>query len=160
MHKKLLGLAAALTLAAPVLATPAHANETRFEVRASGQWIDGQFKSGLGAAAGYDFTLAPGAFVGGEVSLDKILGAGALSTLGLTGRAGLDVPLVGKIYGLAGYATRPYHGTRSDWDFGVGIEHHLVEMAYGKLEYRHYTGEGNGRTPSRDAVLLGVGASF
>ncbi len=142
------------------LATPAFADETRVEVHTTGNFYGGDYQQSIGVAAGHDFTLAPMVFAGAEVSADKLLAANTLTSVGITGRAGANLGPAGKIYAVGGWATTPYHGGNSDWDFGAGYSHSLLFGTYGKVEYRHYTSSAQGATPSRDAVTLGFGAHF
>jgi hypothetical protein len=97
-------LAAAGVLAA---AAPAMANEARLEIHSGVIWNHDSNDATIGAAAGYDYDLNKLAFVGAEVSADKIL-AGVYNRVdfGFTGRAGVKINN-SKLYGLAGYSTTP-----------------------------------------------------
>jgi hypothetical protein len=151
-------------LSAPLLlamaATPALADETRVEAHTSGNFDSGDYQQSVGVAAGHDFSLAPGVFAGPEVSVDKLLAAGTLTSFGVSGRLGASLGPVGKIYAVGGWASTPYHGGNADWDMGAGYQHALIPGTYAKVEYRHYTSSANGMTPSRDAVTVGFGAHF
>ncbi|MEL0211371.1 MAG: hypothetical protein VW891_12465, partial [Novosphingobium sp.] len=68
MRLVLISLAASL-----VAATPALANETRVEARGGAVWNDSNTEALAGVAAGYDYDLGQAAFVGAEVSADKVL---------------------------------------------------------------------------------------
>lgn len=158
MRKLLLILA--MPAATALLATPALADETRVEVHTSGNFYGGDYQQSIGAAVGHDFSLAPGAFVGAEASLDKLLATDTLTSFGLSGRVGANLGPVGKLYAVGGWATAPYHGGNPDWNVGAGYQHSFLPGTYAKLEYRHYTSSANGITPSRDALTVGFGAHF
>ena len=149
------GLSTALALA-----TPAHADETRVEVNTSANFQGGDYQQSIGAAAGHDFTLAPGFFAGPEVSIDKLVASNTLTGFGLSARAGANLGPLGKLYAVGGWATQDYHGGNPDWDIGAGYQHAFLPGTYGKVEYRHYTSSAAGATPSRDAITVGFGLHF
>lgn len=153
MRLMVLGLAAALAAA-----TPALADETRIELHGGGSWVSQHPNFDIGAGIGRDFTLAPATFVGVEASLDKILGSNAVTMLGLEGRAGLNVPVVGKLYAVSGYNTKPYSGTKGEWNLGLGVQKSIEPGAYIKLEYRHYFA--NDTMLAREGLLAGIGGTF
>ncbi len=100
MRKVLLAI-----VASAALATPALANEARVEARGGVIWFPGTSKAVAGVAAGYDFDLGSSAFVGGEVSADKVLTAGTKVAFGFTGRAGFKAGESAKLFAAGGYTT-------------------------------------------------------
>ncbi|MDF8333439.1 outer membrane protein [Novosphingobium cyanobacteriorum] len=148
----------ALAAAAAVAATPALANEIRAEGRGGVIWDQGTTEAIAGVAVGYDYDLAPKTFVGIEASADKILTSNTIVSFGVNARAGVSVPVVGKLYATGGYATKPCHGCEESWNLGAGVQHTILPMTYLKLEYRHYF-VGNGFSDP-DAVVAGVGIKF
>jgi hypothetical protein len=152
MRKVLLPLAASL-----LIATPALANEARVEARGGVFWTPGYTEGTVGAAAGYDVDLGPGAFTGLEVSGDKITDSNQRVAWGFTGRAGLKPTPVDKAFIAGGYTTSPCHGCAGAEHLGGGWQHDFGKL-YGKVEYRHYfTNEGQ---PDRNAVMGGLGVRF
>ncbi|MCW1384461.1 hypothetical protein OLX02_16690 [Novosphingobium sp. KCTC 2891] len=147
-------LAAAASL---VAATPALANEARIEARGGVYWTDGYTKGTAGLAAGYDYDLGSQAFVGAEVSGDKILASGTKVAFGFTGRGGAKLG-GGKLYVDGGYTTKPCDLCDGSWHAGAGYERTIVGQTYGKLAYRHYFTK-NG-APDANAVVVGVGYKF
>lgn len=147
-------LAAAGVLAA---AAPAMANEARLEIHSGVIWNHDSNDATIGAAAGYDYDLNKLAFVGAEVSADKIL-AGVYNRVdfGFTGRAGVKINN-SKLYGLAGYSTTPCRGCGGCWQFGGGVQQNLFKNFYGKIEYRHYIGD---ETLKADGLTAGFGVKF
>jgi len=141
-----------------VAATPAFANETRLEARGGVYWTDGYTQGTAGVAAGYDMDLGPAAFVGAEVSADKILDSGTKVAFGFTGRGGAKLGPVGKLYVDGGYTTEPCDLCDGSWHAGAGYEHSFGPMLYGKVAYRHYFTD-NG-VPDSNAVIAGVGVKF
>lgn len=143
--------------AALVAATPAVANEIRVEARGGVAWNNSNTEATAGIAAGYDYDLGEKAFVGMEVSGDKLLVDGAKVEFGFTGRAGAKLG-AGKLYVDGGYATT-FDGNLADaWVLGAGYEHSFGEKLYGKLAYRHSFYQDN--VVDSDAVLAGVGVKF
>jgi outer membrane immunogenic protein len=141
--------------AAMVAATPALAGEARVEVRSGVDWTGGQSAKGVvGAAAGYDWTLPGGAFVGAEESIDKTLTSGAHVRWGSSGRIGLHVTPTDKLYATAGYN---YGKGPNATDVGAGWEHSFGPM-YGKVEYKRFFNEDGVR--DNNAALVGVGMHF
>jgi len=152
MRKTLLTAAFA---AATLFAAPAMAGEARVEVHTGVGWDDDLPSKGeIGAAVGYDFNLAPGAFAGVEQSIDKTLISGKDGRWGTTARAGVNVPALGKLYALAGYS---YGVGPNATHVGGGLEHSFGP-AFGKVEYRHYFTEDG--APDTNAALVGVGVHF
>ena len=134
------------------------ADETRVEARGGVVWANGDSEATAGVALGHDYNLAPHTFIGAEVSADKILTSNALVSFGANARAGVSVPLLGKLYATGGYATKAFHGSVHSWNLGAGVQHDILPMTYAKLEYRHYfVGEGFN---DLNAVALGVGLKF
>lgn len=153
MRSILIALCASLAVASPALA-----NETRFEARGGVIWDSHDSEAIAGVAVGHDYDLAPRTFIGAEVSADKVLARNAIVSFGLNARAGLKLPLLGKAYATGGYATKYYHGGKETWNLGAGIQHDFLPMTYGKIEYRHYF-VGNGLTDA-DAAAVGIGLKF
>ncbi len=151
MRKILLPLVIALAATSPALA-----NEARVEARGGVLWGGGDTDATAGVAAGYDADLGPGAFVGGEVSGDKILASNTRIMFGFTGRLGIKT-LAGKFFGAAGHTTKPCEFCVSSEHLGAGYEHGFGPL-YGKVEYRHYFTH-NG-APDANAVMAGVGLKF
>ncbi len=154
MRKIILPLVASLAFA-----TPALANEARVEVRGGAIWLNGNTDATYGAAAGYDFDLAPNTFAGVEVSGDKVDETGSKVAFGMTGRLGLKAGPSTKIFAAGGYTTEPCDGCEGSWHAGAGLEQGIgAGPVYIKGEYRHYF-SGNG-IPDSDAVVGGVGVRF
>lgn len=152
MRKILLPLLASLAVA-----TPALANEARVEARGGVAWGSGDSEAIVGVAAGYDYDLGSVAFVGAEVSADKILTAAANRVgFGFAGRIGAKTS-VAKLYAVGGYATKFCDFCDGTWNAGVGAEAPLMGKIYGKLEYRRYFVEAGSDV---NAVVAGVGYKF
>jgi opacity protein-like surface antigen len=135
--KKLILISSAL--AATAFATPAMAQEApgegRVEVR-GGLATGGGFDEGfIGVAAGYDFDLGDAVFVGGEVSVDRVLVDGAAELFGLTGRIGANVGESTRIFAAGG---RSFSSGEDVWHAGAGVEQKLSDRFYVKAEYRHF----------------------
>lgn len=153
MRAVLLSLAAAAALA-----TPAMANEARVEARGGVIWDGGDSEALAGVAAGYDWDLGDSAFVGLEVSGDKILESNTRVSFGFGGRLGLKTSADGKLYGVAAYQTKPCRFCEESVSAGVGYQHNLGSSLYGKVEYRHFFVSNGFR--DLDAALVGVGMRF
>ncbi|MFA7604590.1 MAG: hypothetical protein WCY29_16450 [Novosphingobium sp.] len=153
MRKVLLSLAAATAMA-----TPALANEARFEGRGGVYWTPGDTQGTAGVAAGYDFDLGSSAFAGAEVSADKILESGTRVAFGFTGRAGVKASPADKLFVAAGYTTKPCSLCEDAVHAGAGYEHAFGSNLYGKVEYRHFF-TSNG-APDSNAVAAGIGIKF
>ena len=153
MRKVLLSLAASM-----VLATPALANEARVEARGGVIWDQGDTKGIAGVAAGYDFDMGSRAFVGAEVSADKILTDGTKVSFGFGGRAGVKTSEAGKLYAVGSYQTEPCDGCEDSWTLGAGYQHSFGGNLYGKVEYRHFFVNHGVSDP--DAVTAGLGVKF
>ncbi len=147
-------LAAAASL---VAATPALANEARVETRGGIVWSNGDSEAIAGVAAGYDYDLGSAAFVGAEVTADKILTSGTRVTFGFNGRGGAKIGENGKAYVVGGYNTKNCEFCDGTWTAGAGYQHAFGNV-YGKLEYRHFFVNNN--VPDFDAVAVGVGYKF
>lgn len=154
MRKIILPLVASLAFA-----TPALANEARVEARGGVIWSNGTSEATYGAAAGYDFDLAPTTFAGVEVSADKIDETGTKVAYGFTGRLGVKAGSSTKIFAAGGYTTEPCDLCEGSWNAGAGIEQGIgAGPVYLKAEYRHFfTGSG---LPDSDALSGGVGIRF
>ena len=145
-------------IASLALATPALANDTRVEVRGGAIWSNGTTEATYGAAAGIDFDLAPMTFAGVEVSADKIDQAGTKLAYGATGRFGVKVGPLGKVFVAGGYTTEPCDLCEGSWHAGAGAERSIIGPLYLKAEYRHYF-TSNG-VPDSNSVVGGVGMRF
>jgi hypothetical protein len=146
-----------VSLAAMASATPALANEARVEARGGVIWGDGDEEGILGVAAGYDFDLGSNAFVGAEVSADKILTDGTKLSFGLGARAGVKVSEAGKLYAAGGWQSEPCDLCDDLWTLGAGYQHNFGGQLYGKVEYRHFFAD---NSSDADAVVAGVGVRF
>jgi opacity protein-like surface antigen len=152
MRKIILPLVASLALA-----TPALANEARVEARGGVAWLPGTSKGTAGIAAGYDYDLGSAAFVGAEVSADKVLTSGTKVAFGFTGRAGAKLNQV-KLFAAGGYTTEIASGFEGNWHAGAGANLDITNNVYLTTEYRHFFKNGNGF--DADAVVAGVGLKF
>lgn len=155
MRKIILPLIASLAFATPALADGGNA---RVEVRGGATWSGGQTQDTWGAAAGYDFNLAPMTFAGVEVSGDKVGTSGSIVAYGLTGRLGLKAATGTRVFAAGGYTTKACDLCDGEWHAGAGLEQNIAPMLYVKGEYRHYF-ENNG-TLGGDALVAGVGLRF
>ncbi|MDE2436101.1 MAG: hypothetical protein KGM49_07575 [Sphingomonadales bacterium] len=153
MRKVLLPLLASLAIA-----TPALADEARVEARGGVIWSNGQSQDIWGAAAGYDFDLAPMTFAGVEVSGDKIGTSNTKVAWGVSGRIGLHAATATKVYALAGYTTEPCDLCQGSWHAGAGVQQGIGNQLFLKGEYRHQF-QSNGQATS-DALFGGVGFKF
>lgn len=153
MRKVLLSLAASLALA-----TPALANEARFEGRGGVIWDQGEEEAIAGVAAGYDFDLGTNAFAGPEVSADKILTDGTKVSFGVGARAGIKTSEAGKLYAAGGWQSESCDTCEDSWSLGAGYQHSFGSNLYGKVEYRHFFVDNNFSDP--DAVVAGIGVRF
>lgn len=158
MRKFAIALATAATLiSAPAFAQDA-AGQARVEAR-GGIVFDGDDSDAIaGIAAGYDFDLGSSAFVGGEVTADKILADDTDITLGFNGRLGAKLAGGTKLYGIGGYQTKPCDLCEESWTAGAGAEVPFGQNLYGKVEYRHFF-VGNGFS-DYDAAVAGIGVRF
>jgi outer membrane immunogenic protein len=152
MRKILVSLAASLAIASPALA-----NEARVEARGGVVFGSGDEEAIAGIAAGYDYDLGSKAFVGAEVSADKVLEGGTRVTFGLGGRAGVKLAEAGKLYVAGSWQSKPCSFCDDFWSAGAGYQHNFGTNLYGKVEYRHFIVD-NANDP--DAVLVGLGARF
>lgn len=153
MRKVLVSLMASLALASPALA-----NEARFEGRGGIIWDQGEEEGIAGIAAGYDFDLGATTFVGAEVTADKILTDGTKVAFGFNGRVGAKLSDVGKLYAVGGYQTEPCDLCDDSWTLGAGYQHNFGSNLYGKVEYRHYFVDNGVSDP--DSVVAGLGLRF
>ena len=148
-----------ITLAASlVAATPALANEARVEARVGEVWDSSDNEEIAGVAVGYDYDLGTTAFVGAEVSADKLLTSGTKVSFGFSGRLGAKVMENGKLYAAGGYNTEVCDGCEGAWTLGAGYQHSFGKF-YGKVEYRHFFNE-NAIFTDTDAALVGLGIKF
>ncbi len=153
MRLVLISLAASL-----VAATPALANETRVEARGGAVWNDSNTEALAGVAAGYDYDLGQAAFVGAEVSADKVLASGYKVSFGFNGRLGAKVMDNGKLYAVGGYNTEIADNAEGAWSLGAGYQHSFGKF-YGKVEYRHFFAD-NALLTDTDAAVVGLGVKF
>jgi len=148
-YTALIAVAAALAAA-----TPAAANDFRLEARGGMTFGNNQSEEAvLGAAAGYDFDLSEGAFVGLEGSADKVLVDNSGWVLGGTARLGMKEGN-SKFFLAGGYTELTCNGCGNGIHAGIGLEHGFSEQVYGKLEYRHFFFDGN------DSNVIAVGAGM
>jgi hypothetical protein len=153
MRKVLLPLLASMAVASPALA-----NEARVEARGGVIWNGGDEEAIAGVAAGYDFDLGSSAFVGAEVSADKILTSNTRVAFGLTGRVGAKLSENGKLFAAGGYTTKACRFCDETWHVGAGYQHNFGQSLYGKVEYRHFFADNGVSDP--DAVVAGIGMRF
>lgn len=149
--------AAATLGSCALMSAPASANEARVEARGGVIWSDGDSEAIAGVAAGYDFDLASSAFVGAEVSADKVLTDDTRVSFGLGGRAGVKLGENGKLYAAAAYQTKPCRFCEESVSLGAGYQHSFGKL-YGKVEYRHFFVGDN--LPDYNAGLVGLGTRF
>jgi len=154
MRKILVPFAAA----AAILASPALANQGRIEGHGGVVWDGSDSDATAGVAVGYDWDLGSSAFVGVETSADKILRSNQRVFWGVGGRAGMKVTEAGKLYGVAGYQTKPCKTCEDSVSLGAGYQHDFGDKLYGKVEYRHYLVD-NG-VPDYDGAVVGLGLRF
>jgi hypothetical protein len=150
-------LAILAAYSALLASTPALANEARVEARGGVVFGSGDEEAIAGVAAGYDYDLGTSAFVGGEVTADKILTDGTKVSFGFNGRIGAKLGEQGKLYAVGGYNTEACDLCDGTWTAGAGYEHSFGKI-YGKLEYRHFFVD-NG-FDDLDAVSVGIGTKF
>jgi hypothetical protein len=147
-----------LSAAAVLLsATPALANEARVEARTSIVFDSGFSTGSLGVAGGYDYDLGSMAFVGAEVSADKLLDRGTRVAFGFTGRAGVNATENDKVFAAGGYTTKPCALCENAVNVGAGWQHSFGQV-YAKVEYRHFFARNDGG--DTDAVSTGIGFRF
>ncbi|QYJ06334.1 outer membrane protein [Qipengyuania flava] len=146
--RKIALFAAVATVA---VAAPASANEARVEARGGIAWANGVEEAVAGVAAGYDFDLGTGAFIGVEASADKILADGTDVVFGATARGGAKLGDAGKLYVTAGYSFNDGDAFHA----GAGYEHKVGERVYLKAEYRRFFDFVDVNT-----AVVGVGMSF
>lgn len=157
MRTVFLSLAAAA--AAIATASPVMADEARVEARAGVIWSGGSTEAIAGIAAGYDFDLGHGTFIGAEISGDKVLEGGTRTSLGIGGRIGIQPVDDGKLYVVSAYQTKLCRFFCKDSvSLGAGYQHNLGGNLYGKVEYRHYFMRSGVR--DANAVTGGVGFRF
>lgn len=144
--------------AAAAIATPALANEGRFEGRGGVIWSGGNSEAIAGVAAGYDWDLGETTFVGLEVSGDKILESNTRVSLGLGGRVGTKLGEAGKLYAVAAYQTKPCKFCEDSVGVGAGYQHSFGGNLFGKLEYRHNFIGNN--VKDSNVVAAGLGVKF
>ena len=153
MRKVFLPLLASLAVASPALA-----NESRVEARGGEIWDGGDSEAIAGVALGYDFDLGSAAFVGAEVSADKILESNTRVSFGLSGRLGAKLSEAGKLYAIGGYSTKPCGACEDSVHLGAGYQHNFGQSLYGKVEYRHFFVDSGVSDP--EAVVAGLGLRF
>ncbi|WP_246021624.1 porin family protein [Alteraurantiacibacter aquimixticola] len=142
-----------MAAATAALAVPAAANEARVEARGGIFWAGDAEEATAGVAAGYDFDLGNSAFIGGEVSADKVLAEDNDVYFGLTGRAGPKIGDNGRIFVAGGYTV----GEGEDVPHvGGGFQYQLGPKVYFKTEYRHFFSD----FADGDSLVAGVGARF
>ena len=145
-------------LAAVAVASPALANEGRVEGRGGVIWANGASEGVAGVAAGYDWDLGGSAFIGAEVSADKILEDNTRFSFGFGGRIGAKLGEAGKLYVASSYQTKPCKFCEESVSLGAGYQHSFGGNLYGKVEYRRQF-VGNGLSDYNTAVA-GLGVKF
>lgn len=148
----------ALLLIAAAAPTPALAGDGRVEARGGIVFGSGDSEAAAGLAVGYDFDLGGSAFLGAEVSGDKILQDNTRIVLGLTGRAGVKAGENTRFFATGGYSTKPCRFCENSLHAGAGAEFALGSRVYGKVEYRHFFVDNGGS--DFDSVVAGVGIRF
>jgi opacity protein-like surface antigen len=142
--------------AALVAATPAAANEFRVEARGGLTFGENQSNEAMvGAAAGYDYDISEGAFIGLEGSVDKVLVDGSGVVLGGTARLGMKEGNA-KFFVDGGYSYLTCDFCTDAVHVGLGVEQPLSGNVYGKVGYRHFFFEGT----DSNVVAAGVGMRF
>lgn len=144
--------ALAAAAAAAVVATPALADETRVEARGGLYVQSDDTEATIGIAAGYDADMGSQAFIGGEISADKLLQGGADIYVGLTGRGGVRMG-DSKLFAAGGYS---FVQGDNAWHLGAGYERSLGGNLYWKVEYRHFFFDYD----DGDQVVGGIGVKF
>ena len=150
-----------LTMAAAgavAVATPALAQDARFEARGGVIWSGGETEGTAGVAAGADFDITPTIFAGPEVTVDRVIEDGTRVSVGFGGRVGTRIGSGTRVYGAAAYQTKPCGECEDSISAGLGAEQDLGSGLYGKLEYRHYF-VGNGFKDA-NGVMAGLGIRF
>lgn len=148
-----------VSIAASLLAaTPALANEARVEARGGIIWDSNATEEIAGIAAGYDYDLGTTAFVGAEVTADKLLTSGTQVSFGFNGRVGANLSEAGKLYAVGGYNTETCNGCEGSWTLGAGYQHSFGKL-YGKVEYRHFFND-NPLFNDTDGAVIGLGVKF
>ncbi|MEE4452606.1 outer membrane beta-barrel protein [Novosphingobium resinovorum] len=155
MRIALVSLAAVAAVAA---ATPALANEARVEARGGVIWDGSDSEATAGVAAGYDYDLAPGLFVGVQGSADKILTDNTRVSWGAGGRIGIEPRDGTKVYALADWQSKNCKYCNSAVGVGGGVQQDVGSRYYVKAEYQHLLVGDN--TPDADRGLVGVGVKF
>jgi outer membrane immunogenic protein len=156
MKKTIIALASAAAVLG--MAAPAYADEGRVEARGGVYWTKGYSHATAGAAAGYDWSLGQGGFIGAEVSGDKVLDNGTRVSLGVSARGGAQLAGGAKLYAVGGYNTKPCKFCEDAWSLGAGAELPFGTNLYGKVEYRHFF-VSNGFSDA-NVALLGLGVKF
>lgn len=134
--KYLRKISAATAIAAlAAMAVPAAANEVRVEARGGAIWAADETEATAGIAAGYDFDLGDIAFVGAEISADKVLASDTDIYVGFTARGGARIGDDGKLFVAGGYTVSEGEDV---WHAGAGYEHRIMNNIYLKAEYRHF----------------------
>lgn len=147
-----------LAISGALLASQAHADDGRVEARGGIVFGSGESEAAAGIAAGYDFDIGSQAFMGGEVSADKIFEDDTRISVGISARAGFKVGEDAKLYAIGGYHTKPCEFCEESWSAGAGFEMPFNDTIFGKLEYRRYfVGQG---VPDYNSVVAGLGIRF
>lgn len=144
--------------AAAAIASPALAGEGRFEGRGGIVWSGGNSEAIAGVAAGYDWDMGDAAFVGVELSGDKVLEDNTRVSLGVGARAGAKLGEAGKLYVASSYQTKPCKLCEDSVSLGAGYQHSFGGNLYGKVEYRRFF-VGNG-VKDFNAATAGLGVKF
>ncbi len=133
-------LSAALAATCAFAAIPCSANELRIEARAGVIFVE-------------DYDLGDTAFVGAEISADKVLVEDTDIYFGFSGRGGARIGENGKLFVAGGYTA----GEGEDvWHAGGGYEHRIAGNIYLKAEYRHFFSDFD----DADQLTAGIGVKF
>ncbi len=154
MKKHIITAALALGVSAGVSA-PAYAGEIRAEVHGGYTSILSFSEAVIGGAVGYDHDLGGDAFIGAEVSVDKVLDFAPLpeAIISLTARGGFKVTDNTKLYANGGYS----FGNGGSFHAGMGVQQAVSDKVYLKLEHRrNFTKFGF----DFDSTIIGVGVKF
>ena len=122
--------------AVALAASPAHADETRVEVRGGIAWCCGSSDETIGLAVGHDFDLSSGLFIGVEGVADTNFDF-VDPLLGVNARLGTKLGEKSKLFGTVGYA---YDTGFEDDDLvlGAGYQYNISDRALFSVQYQRY----------------------
>lgn len=145
-----------LVAALAAVASPAMADESRLEARGGIIWNGDGSDAVAGVAVGHDFDFGTNAFVGPEISADKILADNTRVSFGFGGRMGIKTSEASKLYGAASYNTKNFRYGDESWTLGAGYQQNFGGNLYGKVEYRHHFVDYR----DHDTAVVGLGVRF